>query len=503
MSEYLMYLRKSRADSESESVEEVLARHEKQLQEYAVRELGHLIKEDDIYREVVSGETIEDRPEINIVLRRIEDPNVKGVITIEPQRLTRGDMLDCGTIVHAFRYTNTLIMTPNKVYDLSDKFDRKLFEMELSRGNDYLEYIKDILKRGKMASVKNGDFIGSIAPFGYDRIVIDKSHTLIPNNDADVVRLIFDMYVNQNVGWSKIARHLDDMGVKPMKSDHWNPVTIRDMLQNEVYIGKIRWDRRKLVKTYENGKLVTRAPRRKDYMLIDGKHPAIIDEETFKKAQLTIGTKPKNKPKNKLVNPLAGLLYCNKCGHAMVYRTYNNCVPRYLCHNQYNCGSRSASADNIIKATIDALYELIRDFEFKLTHGSNDQTEMYESIIRNLESELKRLEVRQNELYELLEEKVYTKDVFLERNRLLAQQRDELTDKIKNAKSMKPVKIDYNEKIVKFSEVIEIIKDKDVDADSKNIMLKKLVKRIEYSTIPIGKKGRWEEHKVKLDIFIK
>ena len=137
MSEYLMYLRKSRQDDPNETVEEVLSKHEIQLQEYALRNFKYHIPEEDIYREVVSGETIDDRPMINELFKSIESGDIKGVLVIEPQRLTRGDMLDCGTVEHLFRYTNTLVVTPPKTYDLSDKYDRKLFEMELSRGSDF------------------------------------------------------------------------------------------------------------------------------------------------------------------------------------------------------------------------------------------------------------------------------------------------------------------------------------------------------------------------------
>ena len=156
---YLMYLRKSRADGEHETVEEVLAKHYKMIQDYAAAKLGGAIPEELIYREVVSGETIQDRPEMIKVLDRIQSEDIKGVLVVEPQRLSRGDLSDCGTIIRAFRYTDTLIITPSKTYDLGDKFDRKFFEMELMRGNDYLEYVKEIMNRGRLASVQAGNYI--------------------------------------------------------------------------------------------------------------------------------------------------------------------------------------------------------------------------------------------------------------------------------------------------------------------------------------------------------
>ena len=88
---YVIYLRKSRADNPNESVEEVLAKHEEMLQEYAMKELGVKIPEEWIFREVVSGETIEERPKMSEVLKLLENPNVKGVLVVEPQRLSRGD----------------------------------------------------------------------------------------------------------------------------------------------------------------------------------------------------------------------------------------------------------------------------------------------------------------------------------------------------------------------------------------------------------------------------
>ena len=160
-----IYLRKSRSDDPSLTVEEVLEKHEARLQEWAMNNFGAKIPEENIMREVVSGETIDDRPEMIRLLAMIESPKVRAIAIREPQRLSRGDLMDAGRIIRLFRFSNTLICTPEETFDLRDERDREIFERELKRGNEFLEYQKKIMNRGREQSVKSGNFIGSIAPF--------------------------------------------------------------------------------------------------------------------------------------------------------------------------------------------------------------------------------------------------------------------------------------------------------------------------------------------------
>ena len=211
---YLVYLRKSRQDNPDESVEEVLAKHEIMLQEYAQKELGYTIPRECIYREIVSGESIEDRIEIKKVLLRMENPDVKGILVVDPQRLSRGDLEDCGRLINALKWTNTLVLTPPMTYDMNNKMERRFFQDELMRGRDYLEYTKEILWRGRVASAKRGCYVSSVPPYGYDRVKSGKDYTLAPNQNADIVRFVFDLYVNKGIAASQIARMLNEKGIK-------------------------------------------------------------------------------------------------------------------------------------------------------------------------------------------------------------------------------------------------------------------------------------------------
>ena len=113
--EIIEYLRKSRADDPTLTVEEVLARHEAILDEWAERNLGAKVPEENKYREVVSGETIADRPDMQKVLKEIESPKKKAILIVEVQRLSRGDLEDAGRLIKLLRYTNTLVITPPRI----------------------------------------------------------------------------------------------------------------------------------------------------------------------------------------------------------------------------------------------------------------------------------------------------------------------------------------------------------------------------------------------------
>ena len=167
--EIIGYLRKSQADDPELSVEEVLARHETILDEWAEKNLG--AKVPTKLREVASGETIAGRPEMTKLLRMIESPKYKAVLTVEVQRLSRGDLEDAGKLIRILRYTNTIVITPQRIYDLRDEYDRDSFERELKRGNEFLEYQKKIMRRGRELSVSQGNFINSTPPYGFERTV--------------------------------------------------------------------------------------------------------------------------------------------------------------------------------------------------------------------------------------------------------------------------------------------------------------------------------------------
>ena len=118
-----MYLRKSRADEQADISNrfDTLQRHEDILFELS-RKLG--LKIEKVFREIVSGDSIEARPVMQELLFQVEKKLWDGVFVIEVERLARGDTVDQGVVARTFKYSKTKIITPIKIYDPCDEIGR-------------------------------------------------------------------------------------------------------------------------------------------------------------------------------------------------------------------------------------------------------------------------------------------------------------------------------------------------------------------------------------------
>ena len=494
--EILEYLRKSRTDDPLLSVSEVLAKHESILDEWAEKNLNAPIPERNKFKEVVSGETISDRPEFQKILKLIESPKIKAILTVEVQRLSRGDLEDAGRLIKLLRYTNTLVITPTKTFDLINEYDRDIFERELKRGNEFLEYQKKIMNRGRLLSVSQGNFIGNVAPYGYDKISFNegkkKCHSLAINEEqAEVVRMIFDMYVNKDMGCHNICKYLDSMGIAAPRGKHWSPPAMKDMLANVHYIGKVRWNRRKTVTIVEDSEIIQTRPKAKDgeCLVYDGKHPAIISEELFNAAQDKQGRNHRAKPNTKIRNPLAGLVYC-RCGRAMSLRTYKKPdgsernAPRLLCDGQVHCNTGSCLYSEVMDMVIEILNQKLVDYQVKVSENNDDSIREHERLIKSLEKKLSVLQAKELSQWEAQSDpdpsKRMPQHIFQQLNAKLLKEKEDVNTALRSAYETVPAKIDYEQKVVTLQDTLNALADENASAAEKNKFLKLCIERIEY-----------------------
>lgn len=511
-----MYLRKSRSDDPLATVAEVLEKHEQMLNEWTdhAPTVEGMVPEENRYREVVSGETLDSRPKMMELLRRIESSDIKAVLVKEPSRLSRGDLQDIGYLVKVLMYTGTLVLTLQGSYDLRDDRDREQFERELMRGNDYLQYQKKILKDGKLLAVKNGCYIGSYAPYGYRKTSYKEGrrtcHTLEPiPTEAEVVKQIFELY-RSGVGAVRICEILDAEHAKPPRGKAWAPETINVILHNVHYIGKVKWNRTQQGHRVEDGEIKRYKYTAEDYLVFEGKHPAIIEPELWEAVRAIKGSLPRQKRSTELRNPLAGVLYCS-CGKAMAFKQVthkgkNVGVPRFLCGDQRCKKHGSATMHEVLADVAKVLQDCVDDFKVKIEQGTDNSAELHKKMLERLEKrldELRELETKQ------WDEKIkgdIPDHVFERLNSQTVTEIKDVTQAICEAKNTTPVHVDLHEKLVTFEMALALLKKPDALAKEQNTLIKACIDRIVYSRPKVegyaGKRGNTEPFKLEFTLRI-
>jgi hypothetical protein len=414
-----------------------------------------------------------------------------------------------GRLIKLLRYTNTYVLTPHKTYDLRDEYDRDAFERELKRGNEYLEYTKKILQRGTLLSVKEGNYVGSTPPFGFDKDVRVNGkkvcHTLKENKDeADVVRMIFNWYCNDDVGTHMICRRLEALGITTRNGvKRWKDSTIYRILENVHYIGKVRWNFRKTVKIVEDQKVIKKRPKPPvdEYLIFDGKHDPIISEELFYRAQEIKGTRHRTKTDQTLKNPLSGLVYCKRCGHTCGYNTYRSkerefASPKLVCNDQVHCKTGSANFNEVIDYICNVLQDCIIDYKIRVKEDKDDSVKLHQDLVARLEKKLEELEAREIQQWEdqYKPEVAMPPEIFKRLNEKLLKEKEEVKSALCDAQDSIPDPIDYKDKIVRFTTAIEYLKDPNVPAKITNRYLKNIIERIEYDRPPAVRIPKNERH---------
>ncbi len=516
---YCAYLRKSRADRDAElrGEEETLARHKRILTELSAKMQKPISR---FYSEVVSGDTIADRPVMRELLSDVESGIWKGVFVVEVERLARGNTRDQGIVADTFKYSDTIIITPTKTYDPNNEFDEEYFEFGLFMSRREYQTIKRRLQRGRIASVKEGNFVGGTAPYGYKKIKLSKGYSLeIVPEQARTVKQIFEWYCYgeqqpdgsvHRLGAEAIAAKLDALGIKPMVKDKWSKATIQDMLKNPTYIGKVFFGQRKEVKSSVNGQIVTRRAYNPEYIIAQGMHEAIIDDETFHLAA-TIRKERKGHTipsSTTLQNPLSGLVYCQKCGTLMTRLAPNrkNLYSTLKCPNRY-CDNVSTPVYLVERQVLQYLQNWMHSYKVdnKVIPFSpmNNEINLKLEIIKKLEAEIFRLNSQLNRAYDLLEQNVYTIDIFRERQSNLkasiAATESQLEANQKELNNLYEVLDTQNRFAPRVSHLLDTYHSN--SAVQNNELLKELIERITYEKNERNTRGKRENCNFTLHIY--
>lgn len=511
---YCLYLRKSRADLEAEAhgEEETLARHEKALLELS-RRLKLNITE--IHREIVSGDTIAARPVMQQLLTEVEQGAWDGVLVMEVERLARGDTIDQGIVAQTFKFSGTKIITPLKTYDPTNEYDEEYFEFGLFMSRREYKTINRRLQRGRVASVKEGKFVGNKTPYGYIRKKLEheKGFTLAPDPaQAPIAKMIFEWYAyglplengeRKNTGVARIVRKLNNLKVPPPRGDGdaWVNATLQEMLRNPVYVGKIRWNARPQRKKMVDGNVVEERPRAKasEWILAEGLHKALINQKTWDLVQAKLLEHPTHPgPKQTaIVNPLSGLIICGKCGRRMVRRPYTNRdYPDTLMCPVTSCDNISAPLALVEARVLDALRQWLAQYKtaYSKTDTPSSSVKNKKAALQAAKLELTKQEKQRDNIYDLLEKGIYSSDIFVERSKAIGEKIQNTEERIKNfddeISQEESIRQSQKTIIPRAEQVLKEYPGAETPAE-KNALLKSVIEKIVYTK---NVNGRWHGH---------
>nr|WP_308743510.1 recombinase family protein [uncultured Anaerocolumna sp.] len=525
--EYGMYLRKSRKDIEAESQGEgeTLKRHEENLLRLAEK-YNITISEKNIFREVVSGETIDQRPEVQNMLNLVTEGKLTGVFVMEIERIARGDTSDQGAVAKAFKYNNTLIITPAKIYDPNDEADEEYFEFGLFMSRREYKTINRRLQRGRIAAVSEGLYLASTPPYGYNKVKIhnDKGYTLeIIPDQAVIVQSIYEWHaigVQQEdgsilkLGATRIADRLNQMGVKPLRSQYWTKSSIIDILRNPVYAGMIRWGYKKEEKFIKDNKVRKQRRKGDEYHLVKGKHEAIISMELYNTVQdILANRRHASVPGNTVLKyPFTGIIYCGKCGRLMTRLAKSNKTPydTIKCMNK-QCNNVSSPLYLVEDVIITSMQQWLNDFTVKweyekLNNPYSSAIQLQISVINQAKNDHAKLSAQRERLYTLVEQGAYSVDIFVQRNKKLTNDIEALEETIQKCEqelNRLRNQESYNDFFISNAQrILDQYYELDT-ATAKNEALKEILEKVEYVKDKPNKKGDRDNKNFKIELFPK
>lgn len=318
------------------------------------------------------------------------------------------------------------------------------------------EYCRDI--SNKIRSVfnikkKNGEFLGSFAPYGYIKDPENRHHLIVDPEPASTVKLIFKWSL-EGMGRTAIAHKLNELGIlnplgyrtqvlkqkwrsKKINKDYsfaWDTVTLNSILKDEVYCGDMVQNKGKLI-SYKVHKYIKNP--KEEWIIVRNTHEAIIDRETFAKVQEAIMSRDTRLSKDGQLSLFAGHIKCADCKRAMMKRqaSYYKNKPRkyyyYACSTSVRrsnclCSKHTIRNDKLEEAVFEAIKlqiklvidadKVIRDiskskkFNYKMDTISNNidrqekELDKFKKLKKSLYEDWKFGVIQENEYFDYVKE---------------------------------------------------------------------------------------------------
>lgn len=301
-----VYARKSRAEEGEKDLENHLIRLKGRCE---VNEWNY-----EIYKEIGSGSTLDDRPKMMELLEEIKTGRFDAVVVVDIDRLSRGKGADLDRILGIFRNNNVKIVqeSPYEVYDLTNSNHAQMLEMKMFFGNMELAQTKKRFKEGKRLGLHLGKWMFGQSPFGYD---IDKKtkKLVINQEEASILREMYDLYVNQDYNTVDTAWFLNSKGYTTRDGNVFHSKSITRLLQNETYTGTLVYNKSEGTHKVKEGLYSSGLPFRRlpksEWKRKYNVHPAIFTMEEHKAVLDKIKKSPYISSGKRTISPLTDLCF--------------------------------------------------------------------------------------------------------------------------------------------------------------------------------------------------
>lgn len=456
------YLRVSTEDQDEYSLDSQL----KLIREYAQKN-DYIVPEEYVFiDDGISGRSAAKRSAFQrmVALAKEKDHPIDTILLWKFSRFARNQE-------ESIVYKTALRKLGVSVVSISEPLPEGPFSSLIERIIEWMDEFYSIrlsgeVKRGMQEKASRGEPV-THAAFGYRM----ENNNLIPDDRAPIVQQIFEDY-SAGIGMSTIARNLGDRGIRTTRGNRPDNRFVEYMLNNPVYIGKIRWSkegRAASLRDYDN----------ENILVYDGHHEPIINMELWQAVQDRLSLEKRMYKKCARKNEpaawmLKGLVRCSNCGSTLCYQ--NMACPSMQCYKYAHGQCSTSHSLSIAKANrtvIAALEQQVSSLSFKIEQVSVKAAEPATDVDRLIKLEQRKL-ARIQEAYET---GIDTLQEYAEKKRKIQADIDKLKQ-IVPAPAAKTV--DKKAFAKKVESVIDLIKSPDVSEEAKNEALRTIISKIVY-----------------------
>jgi DNA invertase Pin-like site-specific DNA recombinase len=482
-----MYLRKSRGDIDTD-----LEKHRTILKSLCDGR-GYVTVE---YIEIGSGDSIYARPVFQRLLKDIEEEDFDAVAVVDIDRLGRGDMGDQDRIKKAFIKSDTVIITPQQIYNLS--IDNDEFQVDFRSFMARSEY-KQIVKRlsqGKKIGAKLGMWTNGTPPYPYEYEKWGnryKHKGLVINDDKlKVYRFIIDSFIKENKSPETISIELNKNHILSPKGKFWTNTVVRRLLFNETHLGKIISNKTKgdYHKRKPDSIGVKQLPK-SEWLVIENCHEAVKTQEEH---DLIMLHKQRLKciPRREyiIIKPLSKLLKCGLCGYGMSIGVRGGSEYIETCQHKSHMGEKCTNSGLATKEIYPILNQNILNYKEEIQEKLKNRNT--DSLNKNIDKQI--IDINQNlqQIKKTLERVSYaydnggyTFDQYMGKKKNYENESEELTIKLKGLQIEKQ-KIDIKSLELKYENLINTLNklnDDSLSGEEKNKCYKSIIEKIIYTRI--------------------